>query len=88
MGGFDFGNWLVGAGKSIGREIESAATGVVSIAKAALNQPVALAHELSGAVQGVSHEASGAIVGASQALSLPLMLGGLGALVFLITQRR
>ena len=86
--GFDFGNWLIGAGKSIGREIDHAATGGMSIAKAAINQPVALAHELSGAVQGVSHDAAGAIVGASQALTMPLMIGGLGALVFLITQRR
>ena len=88
MGGFDFGNWLVGAGKAIGREIDHAATGLVDLGKAAINQPVALAHELSGAVKGVSHEASGAIVGASQALSLPMVIGGLGALAFLMTQQR
>ena len=86
--GFDFGGWLVGAGKSIGRELEHAATGVVSIAKAVINQPVALAHELSGAVQGVSHDAAGAIVGASQALSMPLMLGGAATFVFLMMQQR
>jgi hypothetical protein len=84
---FNLGNWLVGAGKSIGKEFDHLATGAVEVAKAAINQPVALAHELSGAVQGVSHEAGGALVGVSSALSMPLMLGGAAAFVFLMTRR-
>ena len=93
--GFNIGKWLVGASHAIGKELEHAATGVLDISKAVINQPIALAHELSGAVQGVSknlvgvaHEASGAIQGTAQALTLPLMLAGGAALVFMMTQRR
>ena len=93
--GFNLGNWLVGASKAIGHEIEHAATGVFTIAKAVVNQPVALAHELSGAVQGLghsavglAHEAGGALTGVSQALTMPLMLGGGAALLFMMMQRR
>ena len=85
---FNFGTWLVGAGKAIGKEIDHAATGLIDLGKAAINQPIALAHELGGAVKGVSHEASGALVGVSQSLSMPLMLGGAAALVFFLTQKR
>ncbi len=92
---FNFGQWLVGAGKAIGHELEHAATGIASIAKAVINQPVALAHELSGAVQGLghsavglAHEAGGAIQGTAQALTLPLMMAGGAALVFMMMQRR
>ena len=95
--GFSFSHWLSGAAKAIGTQIEHAATGIVSIAKAVINQPVQLAHELSGAVQGVSknlvgvaHEASGAIQGTAQALTMPLMIGGLalGAFVLMGQGRR
>ena len=92
---FNLGNWLVGAGKAIGKEFNHLATGVVDVAKAAINQPVAIVHELSGAavsisknVVGVAHEASGAIQGVSSALSMPIMLAGGAALVFMMTQRR
>ena len=93
--GFNLGRWLVGASKAIGHELETAATGVFTIAKAVINQPVALAHELSGAVQGlghsavgIAHEAGGALTGVSQALTMPLMLGGGAALLFMMMQRR
>jgi hypothetical protein len=92
---FNLGNWLVGAGKAIGHTFETAATGVYNIAKSVANQPVALAHELSGAVQGLghsavglAHEAGGALTGVSQALTMPLMLAGGAALVFMMMQRR
>ena len=78
--GFNFGHWLIGAGHSLGKTIEHAATGVYNIARAVVNQPVALAHELSGAVQGLghsavglAHEAGGALTGVSQALTMPLL---------------
>ena len=93
--GFSIGKWLVGAGHAIGHTFETAATGVYNIAKAVVNQPVALAHELSGAVQGLghsavglAHEAGGALTGVSQALTMPLMLGGGAALLFMMMQRR
>ena len=93
--GFNLGHWLVGASKAIGKEFDHLATGAVDVAKAIVNQPIALAHELSGAVQGVAksavglgHEASGAIQGTAQALTLPLMVAGGAALVFMMTQRR
>ena len=86
--GFNFGHWLVNAGKAIGHEFNHLATGVVSVAKAAIDQPRAILHELSGAVQGVAHEAGGALTGVSQALSMPLLLGGGAALLYMITQRR
>ena len=93
--GFNLGRWLVGASKAIGHELEHAATGIASIAKAVINQPVALAHELSGAVQGlgrsaggIAHEAGGALTGVSQALTMPLMVAGGAALVFMMMQRR
>ncbi len=92
---FNLGRWLTGAGKAIGHELEHAATGVYNIAKAVVNQPVALAHELSGAVQGLghsavglAHEAGGALTGVSQALTMPLMMAGGAALVFMMMQRR
>ena len=90
MGGFDLGNWLVGAGKAIGKEIDHAATGLVDLGKTAIGavSPVAMAHEFSGAAKGITHEAGGALVGVSQSLSMPMMIGGLGALVFLLTQQR
>ena len=93
--GFNIGSWLVGAGKAIGHTFEHAATGVYNIAKAVVNQPVALAHELSGAVQGLghsavglAHEAGGALTGVSQALTMPLMVAGGAAVLFMLTQRR
>ena len=93
--GFNLGHWLVGAGKAIGKEFDHLATGAIDIGKAVVNQPVALAHELSGAVQGVAqsavglgHEASGAIQGTAQALTMPLMIGGLALGAFMLTQRR
>ena len=93
--GFNLGHWLVGAGKAIGKEFDHLATGAIDVAKAVVNQPVALAHELSGAVQGVAksavglgHEASGAIQGTAQALTMPLMIGGLALGAFMLTQRR
>ena len=92
---FNLGKWLVGASKAIGHKLEHAATGIASIAKAAINEPVALAHELSGAVQGLghsavglAHEAGGALTGVSQALTMPLLLGGGAAVLFMLTQRR
>ena len=92
--GFSIGKWLVGAGHAIGHTFETAATGVFTIAKAVVNQPVALAHELSGAVQGLghsavglAHEAGGALTGVSQALTMPLLLGGGAALLFMMTRR-
>jgi hypothetical protein len=95
MGGFNLGSWLVGAGKAIGKELQHAAVGVTDIVKSVVNQPVALAHELSGAVQGLghsavglAHEAGGTITGVSQALTMPLMVAGGAALVFMLTQRR
>ena len=91
---FNLVKWLVGASKAIGHELEHAATGIASIAKAVINQPIALAHELSGAVQGLghsavglAHEAGGALTGVSQALTMPLMLGGGAALLFMMTRR-
>ena len=96
--GFSFhsvGNWLVGAGRAVGKQFDHLATGAVDVAKALVNQPIALAHELSGAVVGVSknlvgvaHEAGGALVGVSSALTMPLMVAGGAALVFMMTQRR
>ena len=97
--GFNFGHWLSGAAKAIGTQIEHAATGIVSIAKAVINQPVQLAHELSGAVTSVAHELGGtarslghsaddALKGVSSNLTLPLMVAGGAALVFMMTQRR
>ena len=63
------GNWLVGAGRAVGKQFDHLATGAIDVAKAVVNQPIALAHELSGAVVGVSknlvgvaHEAGGALV--------------------------
>ena len=92
---FNLGKWLVGAGHAIGHTFETAATGVFTIAKAVVNQPVALAHELSGAVQGLghsavglAHEAGGALTGVSQALTMPLMVAGGAAVLFMLTQRR
>ena len=92
--GFSIGKWLVGAGHAIGHTFETAATGVFTIAKAVVNQPVALAHEVSGAVQGLghsavglAHEAGGALTGVSQALTMPLMMAGGAALVFMMTRR-
>ena len=89
------GNWLVGAGKAVGKEFDTLATGAVSVAKAAINQPIAIVHELSVGVVGVSknlvgvaHEAGGALVGVSSALTMPLMVAGGAALVFMMTQRR
>ena len=93
--GFNLGHWLIGAGKAIGKQFDHLATGAIDVAKAVVNQPIALAHELSGAVQGVAksavglgHEASGALVGVSSALTMPLMMAGGAALVFMMTQRR
>jgi len=92
--GFNLGHWLQGAAHAVGKEFDHLATGVFSVAKAAINQPVAIVHELSGAVQGlghsavgVPHEASGAIQGVSSALSMPIMLAGGAALVFMMTRR-
>ena len=92
--GFNFGHWLLWAGHAVGKAFEHAPTGIVSIAKAAINQPVQLAHELSGAVQGlgrsvvgVAHEDSGALVGVSSNLTMPLMVAGGAALVFMMTRR-
>ena len=92
--GFNLGHWLLGAGKAIGREVDSLATGVFSVAKAAFNQPVAIVHELSGAAVGISknaigvaHEASGALVGVSSNLTMPLMVGGLALGAFMLTRR-
>ena len=83
---FNLGKWLLGASKAIGHTFETA--------KAVVNQPVALAHELSGAVQGLghsavglAHEAGGALTGVSQALTMPLMMAGGAALVFMMTRR-
>ena len=92
---FNLGKWLVGASKAIGHTFETAATGVYNIARAVVNQPVALAHELSGAVQGLghsavglAHEAGGALTGVSQALTMPHMVAGGAAVLFMLTQRR
>ena len=92
---FNLGHWLTGASKAIGHTLETAATGVFTIAKAVVNQPVALAHELSGAVQGLghsavglAHEAGGALTGVSQALTMPLMVACGAALVYMLTKRK
>ncbi len=86
--GFNFGHWLSGAAHAIGSAIQHAATGVTDIVKAIIHQPIALAHELSGAVTSVAHEAQlggtarslghsadDAVKGVSSNLSLPLMVG-------------
>ena len=99
--GFNFGHWLSGAAKAVGGAIQHAATGITDIAKAIVHQPIALAHELSGAVQGVAHELGGtarslghsaddALKGVSSNLSLPLMVGAvaLGAFVLMGQGRR
>ena len=97
--GFNFGHWLTGAFKAVGKTLEHAATGIVDVAKAVIHQPIALAQELSGAVQGVAHELGGtvrslghsaddALKGVSSNLTMPLMVAGGAALVFMMTQRR
>ena len=97
--GFSFSHWLSGAAKAIGGAIQHAATGITDIAKAIINQPVQLAHELSGAVTSVAHELGGtarslghsaddALKGVSSNLTMPLMVAGGAALVFMMTQRR
>ena len=59
--GFSFSHWLSGAAKAVGGAIQHAATGITDIAMAVIHQPMALAHELSGAVQGVAHELGGTV---------------------------
>ncbi len=99
--GFNFGHWLSGAFKAVGKQLSHAATGVTDIVKAIVHQPIALAHELSGAVQGVAHELGGtarslghsaddALKGVSSNLSMPLMVGAvaLGAFVLMGQGRR
>ena len=97
--GWNFGHWLSGAAKAVGGAIQHAATGITDIAKAIINQPVQLAHELSGAVTSVAHELGGtarslghsaddALKGVSSNLTMPLMVAGGAALVFMMTQRR
>ena len=93
--GFNLGHWLVGASKAIGKEFDHLATGAIDVAKAVVNQPIALARELSSAVQGVAksavglgHEAGSALVGVSSNLTMPLMVGGLALGAFMLTQRR
>ena len=99
--GFNLLHWLSGAAKVVGTQIEHAATGIVSIAKAVINQPVQLAHELSGAVTSVAHELGGtarslghsaddALKGVSSNLTMPLMVGAvaLGAFVLMGQGRR
>jgi hypothetical protein len=85
----------------VGTQIEHAATGIVSIAKAVIHQPIELAHTLSATVLGVSHDLSGtakslghsaddALKGVSSNLSMPLMVGAvaLGAFVLMGQGRR
>lgn len=88
--GFDFIQWAGGAAKAVGKEFDHVATGLVDLGKTAIGavSPVAMAHEFSGAAKGITHEAGGALVGVSQSLSMPMMIGGAAALVFLLTQRR
>ena len=97
--GWNFGHWLSGAAKAVGGAIQHAATGITEIAKAIIHQPIALAHELSGAVTSVAHELGGtarslghsaddALKGVSSNLTMPLMVAGGAALVFMMTQRR
>jgi hypothetical protein len=97
--GFNLLHWLSGAAKVVGTQIEHAATGIVSIAKAVIHQPIELAHTLSATVLGVSHDLSGtakslghsaddALKGVSSNLTMPLMVAGGAALVFMMTQRR
>jgi ABC-type Fe3+ transport system permease subunit len=97
--GWNFGHWLSGAAKAVGGAIQHAATGITDIAKAIIHQPIALAHELSGAVTSVAHELGGtarslghsaddALKGVSSNLTMPLLVAGGAALVFMMTQRR
>ena len=97
--GWNFGHWLSGAAKAVGGAIQHAATGITDIAMAVIHQPIALAHELSGAVTSVAHELGGtarslghsaddALKGVSSNLTMPLLVAGGAALVFMMTQRR
>ena len=76
-----FSNWF----RTVGRDIEHAATGVVHFATHVVDEGFSTVKALGNDVVGIAHEASGAVKGVASSLAMPIALaiGGIGA-VFLL----
>ena len=74
--------------RSIGHDIEHAATGVASFATHVVDKTASVVESLGGDAVKISHEASGAVSSVGSSLAMPLTVGVLGLAAFFLMKQR
>ena len=73
--------------RSVGHDIEHAATGVASFATHVVDKTASVVESLGGDVVKVSHEASGAVSSVGSSLAFPLAIGAAGIAAMMLLKR-
>ena len=72
---------------SVGRDIESAATGVAHIATHIVDKTASVVESLGGDVVKVAHEGSTAVSSVGSSLAMPLTIAAAAAAAFFLMKR-
>ena len=78
-----FSNWF----RTVGRDIEHAATGVVHFATHVVDEGFSTVKALGNDVVSVAHEASGAVKSVGSSLAFPLAIGAAGIVAAMFMKR-
>ena len=73
--------------RSIGRDVEHAATGVASFANHVVDKAASVVESLGGDAVKISHEAGGAVSSVGSSLSMPLAIAAAGVVGFFLLKR-
>ena len=73
---------------SVGRDIESAVTGVAHIATHIVDKTASVVESLGGDVVKVAHEGSTAVSSVGSSLAMPLTIGAAGLAAYFLMMKR
>ena len=74
--------------RSVGHDIEHAATGVTSFATHVVDKTSEVVESLGGDAVKISHEAGGAVSSVGSSLAMPLTIGAAGLAAFFLMKQR
>ena len=73
--------------RSVGRDVEHAATGVSTFANHLVDKSASVIESLGGDAVKISHEAGGAVSSVGSSLSMPLAIAAAGVVGFFLLKR-
>ena len=74
--------------RSVGHDIEHAATGISKFATHAVDEAASVVKVLGNDAVKISHEAGGAVSSVGSSLAMPLTVGALGLAAFFLMKQR